>query len=66
MAKRSVQSVTGANECINKLGQSSVEIGEVVKVITQIAEQTNLLALNATIEAAPGRRARDLPSWPMR
>lgn len=35
-----------------KLGQSSVEIGQVIKVITSIAEQTNLLALNATIEAA--------------
>ena len=57
VAKRSVQSVMGANECINKLGQSSVEIGEVVKVITQIAEQTNLLALNATIEAARAGKA---------
>ena len=35
-----------------KLGESSAEIGNVVKVITSIAEQTNLLALNATIEAA--------------
>ena len=35
-----------------RLGASSTEIGNVVKVITQIAEQTNLLALNATIEAA--------------
>ncbi|WNB85222.1 methyl-accepting chemotaxis protein [Cellulomonas sp. ATA003] len=34
------------------LGESSREIGDVVKVITSIAEQTNLLALNATIEAA--------------
>ena len=33
-------------------GQSSAEIGEVIKVITSIAQQTNLLALNATIEAA--------------
>ena len=33
-------------------GESSAEIGNVVKVITSIAEQTNLLALNATIEAA--------------
>ncbi len=37
---------------ISKLGESSREIGDVVKVITSIAEQTNLLALNATIEAA--------------
>ena len=37
---------------ISKLGESSIEIGKVIKVITSIAEQTNLLALNATIEAA--------------
>ncbi|MCU1372949.1 MAG: methyl-accepting chemotaxis sensory transducer [Actinomycetia bacterium] len=37
---------------VDKLSESSVEIGEVIKVITSIAEQTNLLALNATIEAA--------------
>jgi methyl-accepting chemotaxis protein len=37
---------------MSRLGASSVEIGNVVKVITSIAEQTNLLALNATIEAA--------------
>ena len=41
-----------ANKAILKLGQSSAEIGEVIKVITAIAQQTNLLALNATIEAA--------------
>ncbi|SDY80020.1 methyl-accepting chemotaxis protein [Micromonospora pattaloongensis] len=40
------------NETIARLGESSAEIGNVVKVITSIAEQTNLLALNATIEAA--------------
>ncbi len=40
------------NGTISKLGTSSAEIGEVIKVITSIAEQTNLLALNATIEAA--------------
>src|SRR5205807_8835841 len=40
------------NATVGQLGQSSAEIGKVIKVITSIAEQTNLLALNATIEAA--------------
>lgn len=54
-ARVSQQAVTVAsdtNRTISKLGDSSLEIGKVVKVITSIAEQTNLLALNATIEAA--------------
>ncbi len=37
---------------VAKLGDSSSEIGQVIRVITSIAQQTNLLALNATIEAA--------------
>ena len=37
---------------MNKLGESSRRIGDVMRLITSIAEQTNLLALNATIEAA--------------
>ncbi|MDO5626873.1 MAG: methyl-accepting chemotaxis protein [Mobilicoccus sp.] len=41
-----------ASGIVARLNTSSVEIGNVVKVITSIAEQTNLLALNATIEAA--------------
>jgi methyl-accepting chemotaxis protein len=41
-----------ATTTVSKLGSSSRQIGDVVKVITSIAEQTNLLALNATIEAA--------------
>jgi methyl-accepting chemotaxis protein len=40
------------NSQVTRLGDSSAEIGNVIKVITSIAEQTNLLALNATIEAA--------------
>jgi len=47
-----VQMAENTNEIISTLGQSSTEIGNVIKVITSIAEQTNLLALNATIEAA--------------
>lgn len=41
-----------AQGTISSLGESSAEIGQVIKVITSIAQQTNLLALNATIEAA--------------
>ena len=37
---------------VAQLGESSTQIGDVVRLITSIAEQTNLLALNATIEAA--------------
>ncbi|GAA3611775.1 hypothetical protein GCM10022223_29850 [Kineosporia mesophila] len=48
-AVNAVESTTGT---MNKLGDSSREIGDVIKLITSIAEQTNLLALNATIEAA--------------
>jgi methyl-accepting chemotaxis protein len=41
-----------ASKTVEKLGDSSREIGQVIKLITTIAGQTNLLALNATIEAA--------------
>jgi len=37
---------------VRTLGQSSMEIGEIIEVISDIANRTNLLALNATIEAA--------------
>ncbi len=52
VANEAVEKAQTTNQSIAKLGDSSTEIGEVVKVITSIAEQTNLLALNATIEAA--------------
>jgi methyl-accepting chemotaxis protein len=52
VAGNGVKVVAAANDRIGKLGGSSQEIGQVVKVITSIAEQTHLLALNATIEAA--------------
>jgi len=58
-AHESAKVTTGAvkvaeetSQIVNKLGVSSSEIGQVIKVITSIAQQTNLLALNATIEAA--------------
>ncbi|MDM5250676.1 methyl-accepting chemotaxis protein [Lysinibacillus sp. G4S2] len=37
---------------VKNLGNHSVEIGNIIGLITAIAEQTNLLALNAAIEAA--------------
>jgi len=52
VAAGAVSEAATATETVAKLGQSSAEIGNVIKVITSIAEQTNLLALNATIEAA--------------
>jgi methyl-accepting chemotaxis protein len=52
VAAQAVRVTQDTNSTITKLGESSAEIGNVIKVITSIAEQTNLLALNATIEAA--------------
>ena len=52
VATEAVEMTSATNTIVTKLGDSSSEIGEVIKVITSIAQQTNLLALNATIEAA--------------
>ena len=52
VASNAVQIATGTTATVARLGTSSAQINEVVRVITAIAEQTNLLALNATIEAA--------------
>lgn len=52
MSNSTLKQAHATNETIQQLGQSSQEVGNVIKVISSIAQQTNLLALNATIEAA--------------
>jgi methyl-accepting chemotaxis protein len=52
MTTEAMSRAKNTNAIINKLGDSSIDIGNVIKVISSIAQQTNLLALNATIEAA--------------
>ena len=52
VATSAVKVAESTTATVFKLGESSSEIGQVIKVITSIAQQTNLLALNATIEAA--------------
>ncbi|WP_404423120.1 methyl-accepting chemotaxis protein [Nibricoccus sp. IMCC34717] len=52
VAGQAVKVAEDTSRTVHKLGESSLDIGNVIKVITSIAQQTNLLALNATIEAA--------------
>ena len=50
---RSVEkTVQSSTSIVDKLGERSKEIGQIVDTISGIAGQTNLLALNAAIEAA--------------
>lgn len=46
------ETVDNSSKVIEKLGERSRQIGDIINVINEIAGQTNLLALNAVIEAA--------------
>ena len=52
VATSAVTTAQHTSHAVERLGQASTEIGDILKVINSIAEQTNLLALNATIESA--------------
>lgn len=52
VADNAMKTAVETNAIVTKLGESSAEIGQVIKVITSIAQKTDLLALNATVEAA--------------
>jgi methyl-accepting chemotaxis protein len=45
-------SIGTTSQAINKLGEDTNSVDNIVAVISEIADQTNLLALNAAIEAA--------------
>ncbi len=47
VAAEAVTVTEPTSAAIRRLGESSIEVGNVVKVINSIADQTNLLALNA-------------------
>lgn len=46
------KTVSSSAQIVEKLGERSKEIGQIIDTISGIAGQTNLLALNAAIEAA--------------
>lgn len=52
LSRRAVKEVDEAGTAIAALSSSALQIGVVVRLISEVADQTNLLALNATIEAA--------------
>jgi|GEM_PF-2970312 len=51
-SSKAVEMAKETDRVVNRLGEASAEIGNVIETIRGIADQTNLLALNATIEAA--------------
>jgi len=52
LAEQGGSAVEKANEAMARIRSSSIQIADIINVISDIARQTNLLALNAAIEAA--------------
>jgi len=59
VVERNIKAMTQLSEMISAsssnievLNSKTVNIGQILEVITSISQQTNLLALNAAIEAA--------------
>ncbi len=52
VAEAGGKKMNDARDAMENIKQNSVQIKDIISVITEIAEQTNLLALNAAIEAA--------------
>lgn len=57
VAGKANDTASTTRKTVDTLGESAVQIGNVVELIKSIASQTNLLALNATIEAASAGEA---------
>ena len=67
IATSAVRTAESTNATVGKLGESSAEIGQVIKVITSIAQQTNLLALTPLLRRPErAKPAKGLPWWPTR
>ena len=57
LVKKAHGSVEHMISAIEKIGESSREVGKIVRTIDEIAFQTNILALNAAVEAARAGQA---------
>ncbi len=51
------QQIQETSKRLKRLGESSQEIGDIVRLINDIADQTNILALNAAIQASSAGEA---------
>ena len=65
VASNAVLTAQGATSNVGKLGQSSAEIGEVVKVITTMASKLTCLS-SLSRRRTPANPGKASPSWPTR